>query len=125
MDTPRIAVIVIDVFVALTAVGGGIALVAKTDWFPLQWLEGTPFRSFLIPGLILAAFVGGSAAVATIAAILDSDAGALTSIVAGVIMMGWIAGQLHLLKQQSWLHAVYFAAGLAMVALGVVLWFAD
>jgi hypothetical protein len=123
MDAPRIAVLFIDAFVAPTAVGGGLALTVKPDWFPPQWLKGTPFRSFLIPGLILAVFVGGSATVATIAAVLDNDAGAVASILAGVMMMGWIAGELHLLKQQSWLQAVYFAAGLVMAVLGGVLLF--
>lgn len=123
MDAPRIALLAIDAFVALTAVGGGLALIAKSDMFPPQWLESTPFRSYLVPGLILAMLVGGSATVATIAAILANDAGAASSIIAGVIMMGWIAGQLRLLKQQSWLHAVYFAAGIAMAALGAVVWF--
>ena len=40
--------------------------------------------------------------------------------IAGAIMMGWIAGELYLLKQLSWLQGVYFGAGLAMAVLGAV-----
>jgi hypothetical protein len=53
---------VVDVFVALTALGGGIALATglEADRFPLDWLRGTPFRNYVIPGLILAGVVGGA-----------------------------------------------------------------
>lgn len=54
-------------FTALTAVWGGIALMtgAKGERFPARLLEGTPFDSYTIPGLILAGVVGGTATVAT------------------------------------------------------------
>lgn len=123
MDAPRIAMLAIDAFVALTALGGGVSIATRLARLPPALLEGTPFGSYLIPGLLLALVVGGSATVATIATILDNDAGAAASAVAGVVMMGWIAGELRLLKQQSWLEALYFAAGLAMTALAVVVWF--
>ena len=43
----RVALFVVDVFVAVTAVGGGIALIAgpEADRFPIDWLTGTPFSS--------------------------------------------------------------------------------
>ena len=122
MDAPRVALLVIDAFVAVTAVGGGLTMATKLARLPPQWLESTPFRSYLIPGLLLAFVVGGSATVATVATLLDSDAGAAASLIAGAIMMGWIAGELRLLKQQSWLEALYFAAGLAMALLGATVW---
>jgi len=51
---------VASVFVAFTAIGGGVTLATGMDKFPAEWLTGTPFRSYLIPGLILAVVVGGS-----------------------------------------------------------------
>jgi len=123
MEASRIALLVIDAFVGLTALGGGITKATGIARLPPALLEGTPFRSYLIPGLVLALVVGGSATVATIATLFDNDAGATTSIVAGVIMVGWIAGELRLLRQQSWLEAVYFAVGLVMAGLGAAIWF--
>jgi hypothetical protein len=68
--------------------------------------------------------VGGSAAVATVATIHSPDEGALVSALAGVFMAGWIIGEVVLLNQPSWtwIEAVYFVAGLAMVALAIALW---
>lgn len=98
----RIALFVVDVLVALTAIGGGIALVAGLEEgrFPVEWLRGTPFGSYVVPGLILAVVVGGSAVVAAAATLISPNAGGLASTVAGVVM-GWIAVEVLILKQPS------------------------
>jgi hypothetical protein len=112
---------VASVFVTMTAIGGGITLVIGMDKFPPGWLIGTPFSSYLIPGLILAAVVGGSAAVAAVATLRRSNAGALASILAGAILLGWLIGERLILPKQAfapqfwWLEAIYVAAGLMMV----------
>jgi len=80
----RVALFKVDVFVALTAVGGGIALVAGLEGgrFPPEMLGETPFGSYVVPGLILAAVVGGSAAVAAAATLISPPDCGLTSIAA-------------------------------------------
>ena len=55
MSSSRIvhtALIVLDGFTALTAIGGGIALAVglERDRFPPERLRGTPFCSYLVPG---------------------------------------------------------------------------
>jgi hypothetical protein len=45
--------------------------------------------------------------------------------VAGVVMMGWIVGEILLLKQPSaphWTQVFYFAVGLVMAMLGFMVW---
>ncbi|MFN8486249.1 MAG: hypothetical protein U0350_01575 [Caldilineaceae bacterium] len=121
----RVALFMIDLFVALTAIGGGIALVAglEANRFPLDWLWGTPFSSYVIPGLILAVVVGGSAAVAAAAMLRRPPVGALASLVAGLILMGWIIGELLLLHQPSAPQSIevfYFTIGLLMTGLGLL-----
>lgn len=97
----RVALFIVDVFVGLTAIGGGIALAAglEANRFPLEWLRGTPFGSYTVPGLILAVVVGGSAATAAVATLLNPQTGALASMVAGAILVGWIIGEVLLLRQ--------------------------
>ena len=110
-----------SIFVALTAIGGGVTLAIGMDKFPAAWLIGTPFRSYLIPGLILAVAVGGSAAVAVVATLCKPDAGALASMLAGVILLGWLISERLILPKEAfvpqfwWLEAMYIAAGLLMV----------
>jgi hypothetical protein len=54
---------VVQAFVGVTAIGGGIALAAGPDghylMIPKSLLAGTPFTDYLVPGLLLAICVGG------------------------------------------------------------------
>jgi hypothetical protein len=60
----RISSIVLNTFVAVTALGGGIGLLTGVNSPPVEALSRSPFRSYLIPGLALVVLVGGSAAIA-------------------------------------------------------------
>jgi hypothetical protein len=110
-----------SVFVALTAVFGGITLAIGIDKFPVDWLIGTPFSSYVIPGLILTVLVGGSATAAAIAMLRSSGSGGLVAMLAGAILLGWLVGERVLLPSVAfvpqfwWLEAIYIAAGLLMV----------
>jgi len=121
---------VANAFVALTAVPGGITVATGVDKFPAAWLTGTPFSSYLVPGLILAVVVGGSAAVAAVVTLRSREAGALSSMLAGAIMLGWLVGERLILPpaafppQLWWLEAIYIAAGLMMVLPPVMVWWA-
>jgi MYXO-CTERM domain-containing protein len=116
---------VLDGFVALTAVGGGLLMVAGIDRFPPEWLEGSPFSDYLLPGVILTV-VGVIAAVAAVAAWRRSRWAAETSALAGAVLAGWIAGEIVLLQRngadqdpRSPTEAIYLVVGLAMLGLGL------
>jgi hypothetical protein len=120
-----IGLFAIDAFAAVSAVGGGIALMAglESARFPCDWLRGTPFSSYVIPGLILAVAVGGSATVAAAATLRSPRAGTMASLLAGVVMMGWIVGEFLILNQPSrptWTEVVYFSVGVTMALLGLL-----
>ena len=120
----RLALVGLDWFAALTAIVGGIALAAgiEASRFPASWLEGTPFSSYVLPGLILAAVVGGSAALAALEAARSSRGGGRASMAAGVILLGWIVGEVALLTADAQVispaEVVYLAVGLGMTLLG-------
>lgn len=123
-DPLLVILFVLDLFVALTATGGGIAIVAGLERsnFPSSWLEGTPFRSYTVPGLLLAVVVGGSAVAAIIAVALDAFAGTIASLIAGAVLVGWIAGEIRLLNTPgvSRTEIVYLAVGLAMITVSAI-----
>jgi hypothetical protein len=124
MDAAQIVLIACDALVGVTAIGGGAALAAglEGDRYPAGWLKGTPFRSYLIPGLILVVMVGGSAAAAAVLTFTAAQLGAWISILAGVILIGQIAGEIRLLRQPvHWIEVIYIAAGTLMAALGLTL----
>ena len=122
----RLALLGLEVFVALTAIGGGIALAtgAEGGRFPRSWLSGTPFGDYLAPGLILAAIVGGSAA-AAIALARQSTIAPRASAAAGLLLVGWIVGEVALISADSELvspmEALCLVVGAAMIGLATQL----
>ena len=113
---------ILTLVIALTAIGGGSAILAGAEDFPLEWLEGTPFRDFTIPALILIFVVGGSAAVATILTWTHHRLSGISAMGAGVVMMGEIGTELAILNQEPpgphWIQICYFGLGLIVFLLG-------
>jgi hypothetical protein len=87
MNILRIILIVLTAFLSLTAIGGGIALIANLNAPPVEQLEGSIFKSFTIPGLALFLIVGGGSLVATIMLIRNSPFAFLAAAVAGFIIL--------------------------------------
>ncbi len=88
----RVIIGAITGFIAITAIGGGIALLsgAEGQRFPLEWLQGTPFNDYTIPGLLLAVVVGGSSLLACFTIFKNQKLAIPTSLAAGAIMVGYI-----------------------------------
>jgi hypothetical protein len=97
----RIAIGAITGFIALTAIGGGIALLSGAEGgrFPLEWLQGTPFKDYTIPALLLAIAVGGSSLVACVIIFRNLKTGIISSLASGIIMVGFIVVEVFILKQ--------------------------
>ena len=114
-------------FVAVTALLGGIALVlgavvpslATVLSPPDDYLAGTPFGSYLLPGLVLAIVVGGLHAVAFVLLLRRHPWADLASAVAAFAVLIWIFIQMIYIPF-SFLQAVYFIAGVAEAGLVMV-----
>jgi hypothetical protein len=106
-------------------VAGGLALATgvEGDRFPVELLKGTPFPSYRVPGLMPAGLVDGSATGAAAATVCNPGVGGLASLLAGVVMMGWIVGENRILEQPvsrgTWTEVFFFAVGLLMALLGL------
>jgi len=122
----RIAIGVLTAFIALSAIGGGIAMLIGADQFPAEWLRTTPFTDYTIPALVLAIVVGGSSLIAAVTVFTGREAGLLASVVAGLILAGYIVVEIVMLKQGvSWIEGLYLGLGLVIVGLSTYLWMAE
>jgi hypothetical protein len=127
MNTKRapIASGLLTAFIALTAIGGGIAMLAGADQFPLAWLQGTPFSDYTIPALVLAVVVGGSSLIAAVTVFRGHKSGARAAMAAGLIMAGFIVVEVLILKQvppgPTPIEIFYFSLGVVLAGLGAYL----
>ena len=75
--------VILDLIVAATAIAGGAVLVASSlvpSWStvlapPRDYLDGSPFASYLVPGLTLALVLGGLHLVAAVLLLRRSGVG--------------------------------------------------
>ena len=120
----RTGLLVVQAFVALTAIAGGSALIigsllpqtAIAIVPPGDYLVGTPFSSYLIPGLVLGVVVGGLHVAAFVLELSRSNWRTLAAATAGFALLIWIFVQMVFIPF-SFLQAVYFVAGLAEIGL--------
>lgn len=106
-------------FVAITALISGVIIILQPDGSMMQMstdlLKTSPFKTFLIPGIVLTVFVGGSSAVALVLNILKNKRRYEWAIAAGVMTCGWVIVQMILINIFFWLQFVYLGIGILMI----------
>lgn len=118
---PLRALVALQTFQGLSGVAGGIGLMADPSGralgIPVEWLEGTPFGSYLVPGLVLLTVLG----IAPLAVVLGirtrrswSWSG---SLLAGLALLVWLAVQISVVgyRREPPLQLVYGGVGVAIV----------
>jgi hypothetical protein len=86
---------------------------------PLFLLETSPFDNFFIPGLILALVVGGSQLMALLTGISNLTSAGRRTLIAGILLTGWIIIQVIMIRGISWLHLVFAGIGLFQIIYGI------
>ena len=118
----RIAVVLVDLFAAASAIVGAVGLIVGFMNIPLDVLQGTPFVDFTVPALLLGFVVGGSALAATAIAVFGPrQIETLASAGAGCIMVGWMSIEIAMIGLDIWVQGAYFVVGLLMIALAGLL----
>jgi hypothetical protein len=107
--------------VGLTATVSGLLMISGPDGamlgLPLSLLDQTPFRSFLIPGIILAFLVGGVNLIAVFFNIQRNANRYNWAIAGGILITGWIIVQIILIQTVHWLHFLYLGMGALIILL--------
>jgi hypothetical protein len=132
---PTRALVGLLAFQGISAIGGGAAFLADTSGavagMGTEVLAGTPFTTYLWPGLLLSLGLGVPALVAAVgvhrrgrsrlAEPLERVTGYhwswSVSLLLGLALMAWIVVQVLLITERSALQPTMFAVGAALVAL--------
>jgi len=125
----RNTLIVLDVFLAITAIAGGIGLLTGAIAPGVELLQGSPFTSYTIPGLALLIIVGGSALVATGLMLRLPHLGVLASGITGLMIIGFEVIEVLVIGSDPGvarnLQIFYFTLGLLIALLSAALWMAQ
>lgn len=107
----------------LTALFGGWKLVADPSGdrmeVSLEWLAGTPFTDYFVPGLILFAILGVGSVVVLYGIVRRLDWSWWAAIRLGVALVVGLVTQILLLQQVNMLHGIYGGLGIFLVALAL------
>lgn len=91
-------------FVALNALGGGYYGMAGARDVPIEWLSGSPFHNYFIPGLFLFAVIGGTAIFSSVTVFLKLRIAKTAVIICGILLLTWIAVQVSIIGYVSWMQ---------------------
>jgi hypothetical protein len=132
----RIILVVVETFIGLAAIGGGIALLTSAfpaQWLPIAWLAGTPFSDYTIPGLVLLIVLGGGMLLAAATQFVQREWAVLLSAAMGLTMIGWIIVEVAIIDRYvqaivppTVLQQVLFPVlGLVIFGLSIYLWMTE
>lgn len=119
------AVFGLIVFVGVTSAFGGAVLCFDPEGnllqLPLSVLQHTPFKNFLIPGLVLALPVAGVNFMALVYLLAGKACRYRWAIAAGMMIIGWIIVQVVMIRVFFWPQMLYLFCGFFIIISSVYL----
>lgn len=89
---------------AINAFGGGYYGMAGAKEIPVEWLSGSPFHSYFIPGLFLFVVVGGSSLFASILVFRKHRLARNAALACGILVLAWLTVQVAIIGYVSWMQ---------------------
>jgi hypothetical protein len=126
---PSIArlIVALEIFLGLGALFGGGALILAPDGhllaMPVTLLAGSPFTTFLVPGIILFTLIGVAPLMAAAITLRQQALAPLAAVAVGLALIGWITVEMVVLAglgSLAW--ALYLVLGASIAAIGVGWW---
>ena len=125
MKAVRAVAIAALVFLGMTSLAGAVPLIVdpsgKLFSKPLSLLEHSPFKSFLIPGIILLAANCLLSFVVLRLALRKAARYGQWIALQGCVLAGWITIQNAMIRVVIWAHYVYLAVAAVLVLCGWLL----
>jgi len=119
--------IALEIFLGVGALFGGGALILGPDGhllgMPTNLLAGSPFSSFLVPGIILFTVLGVAPLLAAAMTLRRQAFASLAAVAVGVALIGWITVEMVVIAGSgSLVWAFYLVLGVCIAAVGVAWW---
>ena len=117
----RAALIVLEILIGAAAVAGGAYALLGAPGVPSEWLRGTLFKTYFLPGLLLLFVVGGSMAAGAAILLGGASLARVVSLEAGILLLAWMVAQLSMIGYRHWTQPLLVLLGLGVVVLSLAL----
>lgn len=119
--------IALEIFLGLGALFGGGAFILGPDGhllgMPTKLLAGSPFTSYLIPGIILFTFIGIAPLLSAAITVRRRAFAPLAAVAVGLTLIGWVSVEMVVLAGPGSLAwALYLVLGTSIAGIGVAWW---
>ena len=107
----------------ISVISGIMMIVTNGMGLPLFWLEGTVFKSYLIPGLILLIIIAGVTLLAGILLLIRKKGALEASAASGFGLLIWLFTEMYILTKMGghFLHAIIFTEALVILITTIIL----
>jgi len=113
---------VIQTFIGVTAIAGGIRLVSHPNGisdFPIEWLNNSPFSNYLIPGLVLLIVIGFGNVVAGVVSFLRKKYSGSMAALFGTFLIFYMTIEIWFVGVRNFLQPLYLMLGILVLTLGL------
>lgn len=120
----RALLVAAQAFIGVGALFGAYGLLADAEGLGMEeeWLDGSPFPDYRIPGLFLLTVIGGGMLASAVLALVDSRYARLAALALGTVLALWLIIETVVIGLQAWeqfvLLAVCGGVALLLVAAG-------
>ncbi len=118
------ALIALEVLLAIGAYGGGWKLIAShwnpDDFLPVSELAGTPFSTWLIPGVLLVLLNGVLPTVVAVGAMHETPWARWGHPLVGLVLTTWIVVQIAMIGHSHVLQTIFLAWGVVTLVMGLM-----
>lgn len=105
------------VFVAINALGGGYYGMSGAGSVPLEWLKGSPFHTYFIPGLVLFLCIGCATLLSSILVFKRHRFVRRASFLCGIFILLWLGVQVAIIGYVSWMQPATAVAAIIILFL--------
>lgn len=119
----KILLVILLVFLSLSGLFGIFFLIdpyGEMVGIPINLLDKLPIDTFILPGLFLIIVYGIGSSVITFGLIRQLFWAPTVGLLLGLVLIGWISGQIILWGEPMFLQYLYFSIGTAIFVLSLI-----
>jgi len=113
---------VIQAFIGITAIAGGLRLVSNPNGlpdFPIEWLINSPFSNYLFPGLVLLIVIGFGFVVSSMLNFLRKRHSGGMAALSGICLILYMIIEVWFVGLRNILQPLYFILGVIVLIIGL------